>query len=158
MKETKQLLILIFLFAFLLHACKKQNTVTPPVIPVQKDTPFVNLAHLNDLYTPVTFPDGSRSAGIFIYSAYPDYHHVEAAGEGFTCVDDVSRAILVYIRSDHFATDTAIQARTFQLIQFLLSMQAGDGYFYNFLQSDGTINTSGITSMATANWWSWRAL
>ena len=37
-------------------------------------------------------------------------------------------------------------------------MQAGDGYFYNFFQSDGTINTAGVTSLATANWWSWRAL
>ena len=158
MKEAKYLLLFIILFAFISIACKKQNTVTPPVITAKNDTPFVNLDHLNDLYTPVIFPDGNQSAGIFIYSAYPDYHHVEATGEGFTCVDDVSRAVLVYLRSDQFGTDTAIQSKTFHLIKFLLSMQAGDGYFYNFFQSDGTINTSGVTSLATANWWSWRAL
>ena len=158
MKEAKQFLLFVILFAFLSNACKKQNTTSPPIPPVNKDTPFVNLNHLNDLYTPVTFPDGTPSAGIFIYSAYPDYHHVEATGEGFTCVDDVSRAVLVYLRSDQFATDTAMQSKTFHLIQFLLSMQAGNGYLYNFLQSGGTINTTGVTSMATANWWSWRAL
>jgi hypothetical protein len=158
MKEAKCLFCFVILFAFFSNACKKQNTVSAPPVPVKKDTPFINLAHLNDLYTPVIFPDGSQSAGIFVYSAYPDYHHVEATGEGFTCVDDVSRAILVYLRSDQFGTDTAIQSKTFHLIKFLLSMQAGDGYFYNFFQSDGTINTTGVTSIATANWWSWRAL
>jgi hypothetical protein len=158
MREARQFLFFIILFTFFSNACKKQNTTTQPVPPVKKDTPFVNLAHLNDLYTPVTFPDGSQSGGIFIYSAYPDYHPVEATGEGFTCVDDVARALLVYIRSDQYATDTAIQSKSFHLIQFLLSMQAGDGYFYNFLQTDETINTTDVTSMATANWWSWRAL
>jgi len=158
MKKVKQLLLLFVIFAFSASACKKQNAVNPPIDPGKTDTPFINLNHLNDLYTPVVFPDGTPSAGIFIYSAYPDYHHVEATGEGFSCVDDVSRAVLVYLRSDQFATDTAIQSKTFLLIQFILSMQAGDGYFYNFFQSNGTINTTGVTSMATANWWSWRAL
>ena len=157
MKKAILLLFLTAIFAFLLNACKKTTTGTPPVI-IKKDTPFINLAHLNDLYTLVSFPDGKASAGVYIYSAYPDYHHVEATGEGFTCVDDVSRAALVYFRSDQFATDTAIQKKALHLIQFILEMQAGDGYFYNFLQTDGTINTTGTTSMATANWWTWRAL
>ena len=158
MKKAKQLLLFIALLISSAVACKKQTAVNPPVIPVKPDTPFINLGHLNDLYIPVVFPDGSQAAGIYIYSAYPDYHPVEATGEGFTCIDDVSRAILVYLRSDGFNNDTSIQSKTFHLIQFILSMQAGDGYFYNFFQSDKTINTTGITSMAIQNWWSWRAL
>jgi hypothetical protein len=37
-------------------------------------------------------------------------------------------------------------------------MQSTNGYFYNFLFPDLTINTTGGTSAATPNWWSWRAL
>ena len=95
---------------------------------------------------------------IFIYSNFPDYHPVEATGEGFTCVDDVSRAALFYLRSDHFSNDTAIQSKAFNLLQFILEMQADNGYFYNFLLGNGLINKGGATSVAGPNWWSWRAL
>ncbi|HEX4850849.1 MAG TPA: hypothetical protein VFV08_08590, partial [Puia sp.] len=33
-----------------------------------------------------------------------------------------------------------------------------NGYFYNFLQLNGQINTNGPTSINNAQWWSWRAL
>ena len=157
MKKANLLLFCMASLVFFLNSCKKQTSTAPPVV-VKKDGAFINLAHLNDLYTPVVFPDGTAASGIYIYSAYPDYHHVEATGEGFTCLDDVSRAALVYFRSEQFSSDTAIQKKAVQLIKFILAMQAGDGYFYNFLQTDGTINTGGMTSMAVQNWWSWRAL
>jgi hypothetical protein len=155
MKKAKWLLFFLVIPVFLLSSCKKQ---TAGPAPVKKDSALINLGHLNDLYTPLVFPSGTQAAGVFIYSAYPDYHHVEASGEGFTCLDDVSRAALVYFRSDQFASDTAIQKKALNLIRFILEMQAGDGYFYNFFQTDGTINTTGTTSMAIQNWWSWRAL
>ena len=85
--------------------CKKQNsgnTLPPPVT----DTSLVNLSHLNYLYTPVTFPDSTKAAGVYIYSNAPDYHLVDASGEGYTCVDDVSETILVYLRDSKFSTDT----------------------------------------------------
>jgi hypothetical protein len=44
------------------------------------------------------------------------------------------------------------------LINFILDMQSGNGYFYNFLFSGGIINNSGTTSINNPNWWSWRAL
>jgi hypothetical protein len=157
MKKANLLLFIPAITALLSCSCKKQMN-NPPPNPNHTDTPFVNLSHLNNLFIPVIFPGGNNAGGIYIYSAYPDYHPVEATGEGFTCVDDVSRASLVYFRNDGFATDTSMQRKGLQLIRFLLNMQAGDGYFYNFFQSDGTINTNGTTSMATQNWWSWRAL
>src|SRR5207248_6828059 len=80
------------------------------------------------------------------------------AGEGFSCVDDVARAALVYLRSSKFSTDTAVQSKTFNLIRFILEMQSPNGYFYNFMFTDGTINYTGSTSINSANWWSWRAL
>jgi hypothetical protein len=40
----------------------------------------------------------------------------------------------------------------------MLEMQSANGYFYNFLLSPtGPINTTGVTSVNTATWWSWRA-
>jgi hypothetical protein len=83
---------------------------------------------------------------------------VEASGEGFACVDDVSRAALAYIRNAKFSSDTSIQAKAFNLIRFILEMQSTNGYFYNFLFTNGLINKAGATSADNANWWSWRAL
>ncbi len=139
-----------------LLSCSKKNAagkvVTPP-----PDTSMVNLAHLDHLYTPVIFPDGTPAAGVYIYSNYPNYVNVEATGEGFTCVDDVSRATLVYLRSNQYVADTAVRAKLYNLITFLLEMQSPNNYFYNFLQTNGQINLYGNTSINQPNWWSWRA-
>ncbi len=140
-----------------LTACSKKTAAAPPVItPV--DTGLVNTSHLDQLYIPVTFPDNLPSAGVFIYAQYPDYHPVDANGEGYTCVDDVARAALVYLRSSKILSDTATQSKLYHLLQFVLEMQSGNGYFYNFLFTNNTINTAGPTSVNNPNWWSWRAL
>ena len=139
-----------------LTACTKKmasQPVTPPV-----DTALVNTHHLGDLYAPVVFPDGVHAAGVYIYSEYPDYRLVDANGEGFACVDDVARAALVYLRNNKFSSDTAIQSRLYNLIEFILEMQSPNGYFYNFLFANGIINKAGVTSINNPNWWSWRAL
>ncbi len=111
--------------------CEKKNSgdATPP----PGETALVNLTHLDYLYTPVTFSTGTKAAGVYIYAEAPDYHLVADADEGYTCVDDVARAAQVYIRSSKFSTDTAIQAKAFNLIKFILEMQSDNGYFYNFL-------------------------
>ncbi len=157
MKKGIQILIYLFSIGFIAIACSKQARPSGPA-PPKNDTGLVNTTHLDALYTPVVFPDGVHASGIYIYSQYPDYHPVEASGEGFTCVDDVSRAALFYLRNNNFSTDTAAQSKVSNLIRFILEMQSPNGYFYNFLQTDGSINTGGSTSAATPNWWSWRAL
>ena len=139
--------------------CRKKSSPPPPASGGNTtDSSLVNLAHLNHLYVPVTFPDGTTAGGIYIYSNAPDYTLVDATGEGFTCIDDVARAVLVYIRDSKFSTDTSIQNKTLNLIRFIVAMQSPNGYFYNFLQTNGQINTNGPTSINNANWWSWRAL
>ena len=37
-------------------------------------------------------------------------------------------------------------------------MQAENGFFYNFIWEDNSINKTFKTSVAEPNWWSWRAL
>ena len=157
MKFNLRLPAVMLALSCIAFTCKKQNsTSTPP--PPPKDSSLVNFSHLEHLYIPVTFQDGTQAAGIYIYADAPDYHLVDASGEGYTCVDDVSRAILAFVRSSKFATDTALQNKTYNLVRFVIGMQSPNGYFYNFLQTGGSINTFGPTSINIAEWWSWRAL
>jgi hypothetical protein len=155
-KEVIIVILCLYTAGLSLIACTKKTNGNPILTPT--DTGLVNTSHLDHLYIPVTFPDAVHAAGIYIYSQYPDYHPVEASGEGFTCVDDVSRAALVYLRSSKFSSDTAIQTKLYNLLQFVLEMQSANGYFYNFLFSNNSINTAGLTSINNSNWWSWRAL
>ena len=156
MKKGIQFLFCVCAISCMAVTCKKQssnNPVTPP-----DDTAFVNTSHLDHLYTPVTFSNGTNAAGVYIYSEAPDYHLVADSDEGYTCVDDVARAALVYLRSNKFSTDTSTQSKVFKLISFILEMQSSNGYFYNFLLTGNQINTTGITSINNPDWWSWRAL
>ncbi len=157
MKKIIQLLICSGAIICMAVTCKKQG-VANVVVPPPLDSSLVNLTHLNYLYVPVTFPDGVNGAGVYIYADAPNYQLTPASGEGYTCVDDVSRAALVYLRSSKFSTDTAIQAKVFKLINFLLEMQSPNGYFYNFLSTGNSINMFGQTSINNPEWWSWRAL
>ena len=160
MKREIRFLLCFFAISCMSVTCKKQtapdSTTTPPVTPpvTQTDTSLVNTSHLDYLYVPVTFPDGNNAAGIYIYANAPNYVLTPATGEGYTCVDDVSRAVLVYLRSTHFSTDTAVQSKVFKLMNFLVEMQSSNGYFYNFLLTGNQINTNGTTSINNAEWWS----
>jgi hypothetical protein len=143
---------------FVTGACSKETkNNNPPVPPPVTDSSLVNEQHLDHLYTPVIFPDGEHAAGVYIYSQYPDYTLVDASGEGFTCVDDVSRAALFFARCPDLMKDTAKQSKLVNLVKFVLEMQSPSGYFYNFLQLGSSINTTGPTSAAVPEWWSWRA-
>src|SRR5450631_4520891 len=100
MKKGMRFLLCICAISCMEASGKKQNSAKP--IPTPGYTSLVNTTHLDYLYIPVTFPDGTNAAGVHIYAEAPDYHFVDAPGEGYTCVDDVSRAALVYLRSDKF--------------------------------------------------------
>ncbi|CAN5788564.1 hypothetical protein BH10BAC3_BH10BAC3_25160 [soil metagenome] len=154
---------IIFCFVFLMAAaCKKQSDsvviIPPPPPPVVVAASILNTAHLEKLAVQVVFPNGEKAEGIYIYSDAPNYTPVIAGGEGFTCVDDVARVVLFYLRSSKFSSDTLIQKKVYGLLRFILNMQSGNGYFYNFLQQGNVINKAGITSINQPKWWSWRAL
>jgi len=156
MKNSIRFLVCFTAIICMAVTCKKQGSGTQVIQP--KDTSLVNLSHLNYLYVPVTFTDGTNAAGVWIYADAPNYTLTAATGEGYTCVDDVSRAALVYLRNSNFSTDNSIQSKVFKLVNFLLEMQSSNGYFYNFLLSGNQINTIGPTSINNPEWWSWRAL
>lgn len=156
MRNLKLIVAILFATGCLGVTCSKNSEEVNPS-PVAGDTLLAKTDHLDHLYTPLSL-NGADASGIYIYSEAPDYHLVADSDEGFTCVDDVSRAIIFYVRSSRFNSDTAYQHKTFKLLEFLLQMQSSNGYFYNFLFPNFQINRFGETSRNTAQWWSWRAL
>lgn len=117
----------------------------------------VNNAHLNYLYEEITV-DGKEMAIIHIYSNAPDYKYISDDDEGIACVDDIARAAVYYLYDWQINNNEESFKRNRKLIEFILYMQADNGYFYNFIWDDYSINKDFKTSVAEPNWWSWRAL
>ena len=117
--------------------------------------PELNLKHFLYLYEVVDLPGNLHGGIVHIYSEYPDYDFAIEPDEGFTCVDDVARAMM--IDDIRFSNNKSLLTKYDYMARFLLYMQADNGYFYNFLWPDLSINKTYRTSVAEPNWWSWRA-
>jgi hypothetical protein len=117
----------------------------------------VNKAHLDYLYEEIKI-DEKEMAIIHIYSNYPDYAYVGDDDEGIACIDDAARAAIFYLEYYKAFNDSTSLNKFNNLIEFVLYMQAENGFFYNFIWEDGSINKTYKTSVAEPNWWSWRAL
>jgi len=117
----------------------------------------VNKSHLDYLYKEIEM-NGRQMAVIHIYSNAPEYNYVDDADEGYACVDDAARAAIFYLEYYKAYNDNSSLNKYYKLVEFLLFMQAENGFFYNFVWKDNSINTTFKTSVAEPNWWSWRAL
>lgn len=134
-----------------------RTPVTPPPPEAMADG-MINLAHLNFLSEEVEI-DGQPQLITHIYSEAPQYTWVDASGEGIACVDDVARAVIVYLDFYESTGNQRALERARAGLNFTLRMQADDGEFYNFvLDRDGTINTTGTTSYKSLGWWAYRGL
>ncbi|MEO8231362.1 MAG: hypothetical protein ABI638_03715 [Ignavibacteriota bacterium] len=118
---------------------------------------IVNKEHLDYLYKEIVV-DGQEMAIVHIYSNAPDYNYIDDDDEGYACVDDAARAAIFYLEYYKTYNDSTSLKKYYNLVEFLLYMQSENGYFYNFIWPDNTINKTFKTSVAEANWWSWRAL
>jgi len=130
---------------------------TPKLHNLGATPSVVNTAHLDALYEEKKVA-GQDVGIVHIYSEYPDYHWVGDQDEGIACVDDASRAAVFYLRQYKRTSSPEHLHKATMLLRFLMEMQAPNGYFYNFIWPDGSINTTGRTSQAIPTWWSWRAL
>lgn len=154
--------ILLFFTILLFNSCSNSDT-PDPVVPPDPEPPqtakAVNLDHFNHLYKEIDF-QGKKSGFIYIYSNYPTYEPVISLEEsGITAVDDVARAIIVlseYIKV--YGSDAESLDKIKKFTEFILGMQNENGYFNNFIYADYSINTTYVTSVATLDWWSLRAL
>jgi hypothetical protein len=118
---------------------------------------LVNTAHLDHLYQEVKVNNISLGI-VHIYAEAPDYKWIEASGEGIACIDDAARAAVFYMNYYKQTHDKKCLPKIKNLINFQLYMHAANGFFYNFIWKDYTIDTTYRTSVAQPNWWSWRAL
>lgn len=138
---------LTFLFCLIIISC---TSVT------DNEKIALNTNHLDHLYE--AYEKGEDSIGsIWIYCEAPDYHHVTDEDEGYTCVDDVARSLVFYVKLFKSSPSEDIENKIISLSNFILSMQAKNGYFYNFVFPDKSINKTHQNSIPSANWWSWRA-
>ncbi len=150
-KNKKNILTIIIILLTFVSCTKNKKAV-----PVLNDN--VNFDHFNHLYKEIDF-NGKKAGIVHIYSEYPDYEFEIEPKEGFTCVDDVARAIVMlseYLKENK--KDGEAFDKLKKLTEFVLQMQHENGYFNNFIWNDLSINTTYKTSVAELNWWSFRAL
>ena len=118
---------------------------------------YLNTHHLDHLYEEIKVNDQDMAI-IHIYADYPTYNYVDDEDEGMACVDDAARAAVLYLELFNSTHNDEYLKKHRRLTEYLLYMQAENGYFYNFVWSDYTINIKHENSLAEPNWWSWRAL
>lgn len=147
--KTNLLFIKWILISFLIVFCSG--------ISKSQSTFIVNKSHLDYLYKEIEV-DGKQMAVIHIYSNAPDYKYVGDEDEGYACVDDAARGAIFYLEYFKAYNDSSSLHKYYNLVEFLLYMQAENGFFYNFIWEDNSINKTFRTSVAEPNWWSWRAL
>lgn len=115
-----------------------------------------NGLHLDHLYQEVTINNQSLGT-IWIYAEAPDYRWVGDDDEGFTCVDDVARALIVYAREYAANPNDTLANRIYKLTDFVLYMAGDNGLWYNFMWQDGSVNATHVNSKLDPNFWTWRA-
>jgi hypothetical protein len=118
---------------------------------------YVNLDHLDHL-SEVIYIDNIPMRITYIYSEYPDYKWTLASGEGISCVDDVSRAAIVYLCHYELTNDSTSLKKAELALNFVLYMGKEDGQFYNFIKKDYSINKEGRTSKKSFDFWAVRGL
>jgi hypothetical protein len=117
---------------------------------------LVNPAHLETLYKQIDIQN-EKIGVVWIYCEAPDYELIADDDEGFTCVDDVARALVFYCKQYRLQVMDSTLHKIEELSNFLFYMQNENGAFYNFMLPDKTINTIHPNSQAVPNWWTWRA-
>ena len=149
----KLVIILSILITSIAWSCGDEKNVNQNKI----DLININLSHLDHLSETIML-ESQKVLIVHIYSEYPDYKFVAAEGEGIAAVDDVARAILVYLKyyEQFGGEENLLKAK--KGLRFILHMQAEDGMFYNFIDENYEINRNGKTSIKSFNWWAIRAI
>jgi len=151
MKKTVSIILSVILLAL---ASVISGSCTDSTVVIKRLT---NNSHLVSLYEDIEV-DENKMAIIHIYAEYPDYHWVADDDEGGACIDDAARAAVYFIRDYKHNDDNNSLERAKNLLEFILYMQDENGYFYNFIFPDHTINREHKNSVNRPGWWSWRAL
>jgi hypothetical protein len=147
--KTKLPLFSILILCLLVTNCTKTNS--------NNISTLINTSHLDNLYEEIKI-SGNSAGIVHIYSEYPDYRWVGDDDEGIACVDDAARALVFYLKQYQVQKNIEYLNKVKGIIEFLLLMQSENGYFYNFIFEDYSINKTHENSVPEAKWWSWRAI
>lgn len=120
---------------------------------------LVNFTHLDYLSEDVVH-DGEAYRIVHIYAEAPDYTRIADPEEGTACVDDASRAAIVYLRHFRATGDESSRAKAEALLRFIMYMQTEEGLFYNFVVNNRLeINRTHHRSRADGvEWWMARGI
>lgn len=142
---------LLFLVCITVSSCQRASAT------IGSEESPANLQHVLSLVDSLQVA-GQTLMYIRIYADYPSYEPVDAPGEGIACVDDAGRLmevleieILQFERLDLIPIARGIA-------RFLLYMQRADGFWYNFIYADGSINKTHKNSKAEFSWWAARGM
>ena len=143
-------ILIIMLAVFLNLNCDSRNQT-------KKNENLLNFKHLDHLYETIRI--NHKKVGIIhIYSEAPDYKWVEAKNEGISCVDDVARAAVLYLRQYDLTQNEHYFKKARSLLKFILAMQAPNGLFYNFILPGNKINKTRRNSVNRFDFWTARAV
>lgn len=148
-------LLLCTLALFACAAPQDAALLASPQSAATEPASHLVLDHFDHLFAETEI-GGERVGVLNIYSTAPDYRFAIEPREGYACVDDVARAIVLLAAMPRL--EPARQRQLELMTAFVLRMQADNGYFHNFIWNDGRINRAYRTSLAELNWWSLRAL
>ena len=143
MFKNKKIIVFTTIILICFASCTK-NKERKPVL-----TDSINLDHFTHLFKEIEL-NGKDVGIVHIYSKYPNYEFEIEPNEGFTCLDDVARAIVMlskYIEENE--NDLEVLNKMKLLCEFVLQMQNENGYFNNFIWNDLSINKTFKTSVLT---------
>jgi hypothetical protein len=110
-------------------------------LSVQAQMRLVNFDHLRHLTERISMENDSVDI-VHVYANYPSYDWVsaqESGPEGIACVDDATRAAVVYLRHYELTKSPESLFRAKSLLKFVTKMETPEGSFYNFIREDHSI-------------------
>ena len=141
----------VFLILFFVNC--KENSPKDEIVPS-----ILNLNHLDSLGEVVNY-GGQDLRIIHIYADAPSYNWIGDDDEGEACVDDATRAAVVYLRHYELTGEEESAEKAKELLRFVMYMQTDEGLFHNFVWDNKLEkNTTHKNSVADKlNWWAARA-
>jgi multiple sugar transport system substrate-binding protein len=99
---------------------------------------------------------------VSLYAEAPDYKPTgspERDGfEGIASVDDAARATVAYLRAYETTGDVRARDQAISLLNFVSSMEKGDGEFVNFIDASGRQNLNAVSSRKSMSFWAARSV
>ncbi len=134
----------------------------PPAPTSAAPPPLVlNFDHLQHLTRDVVV--ASRPArAITLYANAPDYRPTGSpqrdGSEGIASVDDAARAAVLYLHAFEESGDPRARDAARGLLEFVASMEQGDGEFLNFVDTTGRPNRTATSSRKSMSYWAARSI